>query len=83
MPGYIGFQLALDLSSIFPVRALADGTASKVMALARDLRKSGSDLVVEEDLAEVFGKGKISPLLRIASQPYVISRSCICSRSPP
>src|SRR5579859_151939 len=30
------------------------------MKLARDLRKSGSDIIVEADLAEVFGRARIS-----------------------
>jgi hypothetical protein len=31
--------------------------------MARSLRKSGSDLVVEQDLAAVFGRGRIEPQL--------------------
>lgn len=55
-----GFQLALELSNVFPVREAVKAMGDYILKLARDLRKSGSDLVVEEDLAEVFGRGKLS-----------------------
>lgn len=32
---------------------------NKLLDLARNLRKSGSDLVIEEDFANVFGRGKV------------------------
>jgi len=54
------FQLALELSSVFPIRQAVKAMGDYILKLARDLRKSGSDLVVEEDLAEVFGRGKLS-----------------------
>jgi len=54
------FQLALELSSVFPIREGVLTAAQYILKLARELRKSGSDLVVEEDLAEVFGRGKVS-----------------------
>jgi len=60
MSGYVGFQLALELSNVFPVKELALSAASQILTFARDLRKSGSDVVVEEDLAEVFGRGRVS-----------------------
>ena len=54
------FQLALELSNVFPIREGVVTAAQYILKLARDLRKSGSDLVVEEDLAEVFSRGKVS-----------------------
>ncbi|KAH6688418.1 hypothetical protein F5X68DRAFT_255330 [Plectosphaerella plurivora] len=39
MPGYVGLQLAVELTNILP---------------------SGSDIVVEEDLADVLGRGRVS-----------------------
>jgi hypothetical protein len=56
----MGFQLALELSNVFPVKELVSSAASQILTFARNLRKSGSDMVVEEDLAEVFGRGKVS-----------------------
>jgi len=59
-----GFQLALELSNIFPLRdvahVLGQAAGHQIMKLARDLRKSGSDIIVEADLAEVFGRARIS-----------------------
>ncbi|KAK0388323.1 hypothetical protein NLU13_4568 [Sarocladium strictum] len=53
------FQLALELSNLFPARELSRSAFSAVMSLARDLRKSGSDLVIETDLAQIFGRARI------------------------
>jgi hypothetical protein len=55
-----GFQLALELSNVFPIHDAVRAVGHHILQLARDLRKSGSDLVVEADLAEVFGRGRIS-----------------------
>ena len=60
MPAYIGSQLALELSNIVPGKELVQDAGAHLLTLARDLRKSGSDLIVEEDLAGVFGRGRIS-----------------------
>ena len=56
-----GFQLSLELSKVFPIHAVAENVAKQILQYARDLRKSGSDIVVEEDLAEVLGRGRIEP----------------------
>jgi hypothetical protein len=53
------FSLALELSNILPIRAVVDSAATQLLNFARDLRRSGSDIVVEEDLAAVFGRGVI------------------------
>ena len=63
MPPNIGLQISLELSKILPIRSIVDTVGSQVVKLARDLRLSGSDIVVEEDLAEVFGRGQINPEL--------------------
>ncbi|KAL9015345.1 MAG: hypothetical protein Q9180_008884, partial [Flavoplaca navasiana] len=54
-----GFQLSFELAKAFPIRSVTESAASKLLKYARDLRMSGSDIVVEADLAEVFGRGKI------------------------
>lgn len=61
MPANIGLQISLELSKILPIRSVVDTVGSQVLKLARDLRLSGSDIVVEEDLAKVFGRGQINP----------------------
>lgn len=57
------FSLALELSNIFPIRTVVESAAAQLLTFARELRKSGSDIVVEEDLAAVFGRGRIRPEL--------------------
>lgn len=54
------FNLALELSNIFPIRTVVESAATQLLNFARDLRRSGSDIVVEEDLAAVFGRGRIN-----------------------
>jgi hypothetical protein len=60
MPKYLGVQLAVELSNIFPVKDIVRSGISQAVSFARNLRKSGSDIVVEEDLAAVFGRGRVS-----------------------
>ena len=54
------FQLSLELTKAFSVRAIIESVGPQLWALARDLRRSGSDIVVEVELAETFGRAKIS-----------------------
>ena len=63
MPFSTGIQLSFELAKAFPIRQVVESAGSKVLKYARDLRVSGSDIVVEADLAEVFGRGKIVPQL--------------------
>ncbi|KIW89581.1 uncharacterized protein Z519_09737 [Cladophialophora bantiana CBS 173.52] len=60
MPAYAGFQLALELSNVLPIKDLAASTITTLLNTARDLRNSGSDIVVEADLASIFGRGQVS-----------------------
>ncbi|KAL8634974.1 MAG: hypothetical protein Q9228_007489 [Teloschistes exilis] len=58
------FALALELASFFPPIKWAVTTAGDaIMSYARELRQSGSDIVAEEELANVFGRCKISSRL--------------------
>jgi hypothetical protein len=65
MPTYAGFQLALELTNVFPVKDLVVSGATAVLDLARSLRNSGSDIVVEADLARVFGRARVSSPLEM------------------
>src|SRR5271155_3097371 len=63
MPGYVGFQLAVELTNLIPKELATTGITTgitKLVNFARELRRSGSDIVVEEDLAEIFGRGRVS-----------------------
>ena len=59
MPLPFGTQLSVELTNIGPVTQTLSAAARSVYETARALRKSGSDLLVEEDLAAIFGRGKI------------------------
>ena len=59
MPFNAGIQISFELAKAFPIRSMVENGGSRLLKLARDLRMSGSDIVVEADLAEVFGRGKI------------------------
>ena len=54
------FTLSLELSRIVPLSLVASKAAEAVMNLARSLQSSGSDIVIEEDLAYIFGRCRIA-----------------------
>jgi hypothetical protein len=59
MPLTPQFSLSLELANILPIKSALIYTASTIVSLARELKRSGSDLLVEEDLAAIFGRAKI------------------------
>ena len=63
MPFQTQFSLSLELAKIFPVREALSTGAEHLVSLVRALKKEGSDFLVEEDLAVIFGRGKIEPQL--------------------
>jgi hypothetical protein len=65
MPIPFAAQLSVELTNIAPVREAISTAALLVYRTARELRKSGSDFLVEEDLASIFGRGKIESKLQI------------------
>ncbi|OAP65588.1 hypothetical protein AYL99_01560 [Fonsecaea erecta] len=71
MVAYAGFQLALELSSVFPVKELTTSAFTALLNMARELRNSGSDIVVEADLASVFGRAQVSLELEAAFKAKV------------
>ncbi|OAG44347.1 hypothetical protein AYO21_01343 [Fonsecaea monophora] len=60
MPAYGGFQFALELSNVLPLRQLAASTYEMLLNMARELQNSGSGIVVEADLASIFGRSRVS-----------------------
>ncbi|KAE8451814.1 hypothetical protein EG329_002654 [Mollisiaceae sp. DMI_Dod_QoI] len=55
------FSLSLELTRLVPLAmTLAGKTYEAAMNLARDLQASGSDIVVEADILELFGHSRIS-----------------------
>ena len=72
------FSLSLELTRLVPLGLAA---SDAVMNLARSLRNSGSDIVIEEDLATVFGRRRISPHMTTSFRTLVArSDSSILSR---
>jgi hypothetical protein len=75
------FQLGLELTNIFPIREVVRNISNplyaKILSFARDLRKSGSDLLVEEDLAAIFGRALINRDLEESFRKDVIQNSTI------
>ncbi|KAL9629102.1 MAG: hypothetical protein Q9204_005469 [Flavoplaca sp. TL-2023a] len=58
------FALTVELTRLLPpIGWAANKAGNAIMSRARELRHSGSDIVVEEDLAGVFGRCTISPAL--------------------
>ena len=57
----VGLQFGLELTKILPIKETVQTAGTRLLALARDLRKAGSDLLVEDDLAELIGRVKIKP----------------------
>ena len=55
------FALSLELTRLLPpIKWATDKTVEAIMTRARGLSNSGSDIVVEEDLARVLGRCKIA-----------------------
>lgn len=54
------FALSPEIIRLITVSTIAEITAKAVFKLARDLRNSRSEIVLEQDLAEVFGKCHIT-----------------------
>ena len=70
------FALTLELTRLLPpIGWAADKASSAIMSRARELRQSGSDIVVEEDLVNVFGRCKISDTLTSSFRVIVAKSS--------
>ena len=55
------FSISLELTRLLLLGAVTEADGRALIQLARDLRKFGSDIVIEEDLAEVSGRNRIQP----------------------
>ena len=54
------FALSLEITRLIPLVAITEAATKFVLNLARELRNSGSEIVVELDLAEIFGRSKVT-----------------------
>ncbi|KAI4190440.1 MAG: hypothetical protein LQ346_004910, partial [Caloplaca aetnensis] len=66
------FSLGLELTRLIPLNLAASKAAEYIMSLARDLHSSGSDIVIEEDLALIFGRFQIAPELASSFKTIVV-----------
>lgn len=55
----VGLQLSVELTRLLPLRDAIDSVSASLLNFARELKKSGSDIITEADLASIFGRGKL------------------------
>jgi hypothetical protein len=60
MPFSSQFSLSLELTKLVPLNVVGGAIAKKIFQLARDLQNSGSGIIIEEDLANIFGKSRMN-----------------------
>lgn len=77
MPVETQFNLALELAQVSNLGSIVKAGATTFLDFARELRKSGSDIVVEEDLADIFGRGRIVPQLEESFRTAVVANATI------
>ncbi|KAL9607079.1 MAG: hypothetical protein Q9167_007972 [Letrouitia subvulpina] len=77
MPVETQFNLALELAQVFNLGTVVKSGATALLSFARELRKSGTDIVVEEDLADIFGRGRIVPQLEESFRKEVVASATI------
>ncbi|MCJ1424475.1 hypothetical protein MMC29_002363 [Sticta canariensis] len=53
------FSLSLELTKLIPFGSVLSGASRGMLHLMRELKDSGSDIITEADLAEVFGRNRI------------------------
>ena len=69
------FALSLEVTRLVPLASLANKATQAVINSARALSNSGSDIVVENDLVEAFGRSQIAPSLASTFQNIVRANS--------
>ena len=53
------FSLSLELTNLVPFGSLLTSAGRGMLNLMREIQQSGSDIVTEADLAEIFGRNRI------------------------
>jgi hypothetical protein len=71
MPIPSQFSLSLELTQLFPLGPIASTATQAIISLARELQGSGSDIVIEEDLAGIFSRCRIRPAMESAFRTVV------------
>lgn len=75
-------QLNIELTQLIPVRDLLGQVSESLIQLMREFKKTGSDLVVENDLANVFGRAVIEPAFESLFKNEVLSSKTISPLHP-
>jgi hypothetical protein len=79
----VGFQVSLELTKVLPVREaltlLARYTVKQVLDLARNLKNSNSDILVEADLVAVFGRVRIDDAITRQFRSAVVGNTATFS----
>ncbi|KAI9893593.1 MAG: hypothetical protein M1814_006389 [Vezdaea aestivalis] len=68
-------NLENELSLVFPANEDGRSELHAYVDLTRSPKRSGSDIVVEEDLAIIFGRGKVEPVLETVFRHSINSES--------
>lgn len=63
MPLATQLSLSLELAKVFPLCETLTNGVEQLANLVRALKRNGSDFLVEEDLADIFGRGNIESSL--------------------
>ena len=77
MPLNSGFQLSVELTNVFGGAVAAVSVVKDLISFSRELKKSGSDIVVEEDLADIFGRGRVVPNLKAKFKEVILAKTGI------
>lgn len=59
MPLDSQFSLSLELTRLLPLGGVVNEGGRNLLNFARELQKSGSDIVVEDDLVQIFGPNRV------------------------
>ncbi|KAL8858754.1 MAG: hypothetical protein Q9178_004671 [Gyalolechia marmorata] len=59
MPFQTQLSLSVELAKVFPLREAVQSGVEQLVGLVRALKRNGSDFLVEKDLCDIFGRGRI------------------------
>ncbi|KAK8006124.1 hypothetical protein PG991_012421 [Apiospora marii] len=76
------FQLTLDLANVAPAKNLVGWGSNAILNFARDLRKTGSKLLVEDDFTAVFGRARVDDTMRAIFKKNVLREGFIQDMHP-
>jgi len=77
MPMTTQFAISLEVAKLLPLQMAFTKSVETVMNLARSLQSSGSNIVVEEDLALLLGRSRLSPRLESSFKTVMKASSAV------